>query len=81
MSTPASDVHERMKTNGTAIKIMRDYQQSRKDLVKHLQRQQFSFSKKVFKSLSLKLKFIFEVELLVFAFFKDEQRQESRSKL
>ena len=59
--TPASDVHERLKTNSTAIKIARETTNNYKkkyDSVKHLQRQQFSFTKisiKAFrKILSLK---------------------------
>ena len=48
MSTPASDVHERLKTNGTAIKIARETTDNPKrkyNLVKHIQRWQFSFTK------------------------------------
>ena len=59
--TPASDVHERLKTNSTAIKIARETTNNYKkkyNSVKHLQRQQFSFTKisiKAFrKILSLK---------------------------
>ena len=59
--TPASDVHERLKTNGTASKIARETtnnQYKKYNTVKHLQRQQFSFTRtsiKVFlKILSLK---------------------------
>jgi len=46
LSTPASDVHDRLK-NGTAIKIARETtnNQQKKYSVKHLQRQQFSFTK------------------------------------
>ena len=46
--TPASDVHERLKTNGTAIQIARETtnnHQKKYNSVKHLQRQQFSFTK------------------------------------
>ena len=48
LSTCASDVHEQLKTNGTAIKIARgttNNQEKKYNSVKHLQRQQFSFTK------------------------------------
>ena len=48
LSTPASDVHERLKTNGTAIKIARETtknQERKYNSVKHLQRQQFTFTR------------------------------------
>ena len=54
---PASDVHERLKTNGTAIKIARETtnnQQKRYNSVKHLHIQQFSFTKTSIK-VSLKI--------------------------
>ena len=49
-STPASDVHEQLKTNGTAIKIAIETTDNKKKhvsahvLVKRVQRQQFSFA-------------------------------------
>ena len=48
LSTPARDIHERLKTNGTAIKIERETtnnQEKKYNSVKHLLRQQFSFTK------------------------------------
>ena len=48
LSTPASDVHERLKTNVTAIKTARettDNPKKKYNLVKHIQRPQFSFTK------------------------------------
>ena len=47
-STPASDVHERLKTNGKAMKIARDNQQikdQKYNSEEHLRRQQVSFTK------------------------------------
>ena len=59
-------VHERLKTNGTAIKIARETtnnQYKKYHSVKHLKRQQFSFTKtsiKVFlKILSLKASYVY----------------------
>ena len=57
LTNPASDVHERLKTNGTAIKIARETTNNRLkkyNSVKHLQRQQFSFTKTSIK-VSLKI--------------------------
>ena len=48
LSTPARDIHERLKTNGTAIRIERETtnnQEKKYNSVKHLLRQQFSFTK------------------------------------
>ena len=48
LSIYASDVHERLKTNGTAIKISKETisnQKEENNSVKHIQRQQFSFTK------------------------------------
>ena len=52
LSTPASDVHERLKTNGTAIKIAREATDNRQieiemksNSVKQIQRQTFSITK------------------------------------
>ena len=52
LSTPASDVHERLKTNGTAIKIAREATDNKKieiemkcNSVKQIQRQTFSITK------------------------------------
>ena len=48
LSTPASDVHEGLKTNDTVIKIARettDNPKKKYNLVKHIQRPQFSFTK------------------------------------
>ena len=70
LSTRTSDVHERLQTNGTAIKIAwktTNNQQKKYNSGKHLQRQQFPFTKTTIKasvsknpeSLSLKLKFMF----------------------
>ena len=41
LSTPASDVHEQLKTNGTVIKITRettDNPKKKYNLVKHIQK-------------------------------------------
>ena len=53
LTTPASDVHERLKTNGTAIKIAKETI-NKTYTVKHIQRQQFSFTKTSIK-VSLKI--------------------------
>ena len=48
LSTPACDVHVRLKTNGTAIKIAKkttNNQDRKYNSVRHLQRQQFLFTK------------------------------------
>ena len=48
LSTPACDVHVRLKTNGTAIKIAKkttNHQDRKFNSVRHLQRQQFLFTK------------------------------------
>ena len=48
LSTPARDIHERLKTNGTAIKIERETtnnQEKKYNSMKHLLKQQFSFTK------------------------------------
>ena len=48
LSTPASDVHVRLKTTGTAIKIAQETtnnQLKKNNSVKHLQRQQISLTK------------------------------------
>ena len=64
---------ERLKTNGTAIKITRETtnnQQKKYNSVKHIQRQQFSFTKTSIKE-SLKI-FVYVLSQLpgaVFAFF------------
>ena len=56
-STPASDVHDENKRDVQAIKIARETtnnQKKRYNSVKHLQRQQFSFTKTSIK-VSLKI--------------------------
>ena len=73
---------ERLKTNGTAIKSTKDTtnnQQKKYNSVKHMQRQQFSFTetsiKVSVKILSLQaysLSLCFKPDFPVFAFFKDE---------
>ena len=48
LSTPACDVHVRLKTNGTAIKIAKkttNNQDRKYNSVRHLQRQEFLFTK------------------------------------
>ena len=48
LSSPASNVHVRLKKTGTEIKIVRETTNNNKNiynLVKNLQRQQFSFTK------------------------------------
>ena len=53
LSTPACDVHVRMKTNGTAIKIAKETtnnQDKKYNSVKHLQRQQLLFTKTTIES-------------------------------
>ena len=57
LSTPARDIHERLKTNGTAIKIERETtnnQEKKYNSVKYLQGQQFSFTNTSIK-VSLKI--------------------------
>ena len=53
LTTPASDVHERLKTNGTAIKIAKETT-NKTYTVKDIQRQQFLFTKTNIKE-SLKI--------------------------
>ena len=53
LTTPASDDHERLKTNGTATKNAKETI-NKTYTVKHIQRQQFSFTKKSIK-VSLKI--------------------------
>ena len=60
LSTPALDVqvHVRLKTNGTAIKIAKkttNNQGKKYHSVKHLQRQQFLFAKTSIESVFLKI--------------------------
>ena len=48
LSIPACDVYVRLETTGAAIKIARgttNHQQNKYNLVKHVQRQYFSFTK------------------------------------
>ena len=46
LSTPASDVYERLKTNGKPIKIARDLLTiNETKMIEIIQRQQFSFMK------------------------------------
>ena len=81
MSIPASDVHERPKTNGTAINIAKetsDNQWKKYNSVKHLKRQQdkyYSVSKNP-ESLSL----CFKSASRCLLFSKMNSRHENRSK-
>ena len=72
LSTPASYVHEWLKTNGTAIKIARettDNPKKKYNLVKHIQRWQFSFTKT-----SIKVSLQAEIENLKTRLLEEQEK-------
>ena len=72
LSTPASDVHERLKTNGTVIKITRettDNPKKKYNLVKHIQKRQFSFTKT-----SIKVSLQAEIENLKTRLLEEQEK-------
>ena len=72
LSTPASDVHERLKTNGTVIKITRettDNPKKKYNLVKHIQKWQFSFTKT-----SIKVSLQAEIENLKTRLLEEQEK-------
>ena len=72
LSTPASDVHERLKTNGTVIKIKRettDNPKKKYNLVKHIQKWQFSFTKT-----SIKVSLQAEIENLKTRLLEEQEK-------